>query len=54
MLPVPPKKINTKRNIFTDPFFCFFLGMKNGTPHSSHSPNPGIKERISQEEKLNR
>lgn len=43
----------TKKNIFTDAF-CFFLGMKNGTPHSSHSPNPGIKERISPEEKLNR
>lgn len=47
----PKKKKTTKRNIFTD---LFFLGMKNGTPHSSHSPNPGIKERISPEEKLNR
>lgn len=50
MLPVPRKK--QKKNIFTDDFFS--LGMKNGTPRSSHSPNPGIKERISPEEKLNR
>lgn len=48
----PPQK-NTKKKIFTDLLF-FSLGMKNGTPHSSHSPNPGIKERISPEEKLNR
>lgn len=41
-----------KKNTFTDTFFS--LGMKNGTPHSSHSPNLGIKERISPEEKLNR
>lgn len=45
-----PRKKKQKKNIFTD----FFLGTKNGTPHSSHSPNPGIKERISPEEKLNR
>lgn len=45
-----PKK--TKKE--TQKTDAFFLGMKNGTLHSSHSPNPGIKERISPEEKLNR
>lgn len=42
-----------KNQTFSLTFFAL-LGMKNGTPHSSHSPNPGIKERISPEEKLNR
>lgn len=50
MFPCPPTKKNKKTQKTDD----FFLGMKNGTPHSSHSPNPGIKERISPEEKLNR
>lgn len=48
----PPTR-KQKKNIFTDLLFAL-LGMKNGTPRSSPSPNPGIKERISQEEKLNR
>lgn len=48
---VSPQKNKTTTFSLT---LCFFLGMKNGTPHSSHSPNPGIKERISPEEKLNR